>query len=203
MFLPILVTILILLSAVLLALPVATLMKQTYNNEKSFMDFMLPLEKLLFKIFRIDPGKEMNWKKYLTVLLLIQVYWFVMGFIILLIQSHLFLNPAHIPDMEWTLALNSTISFLTSTNLQHYSGETGATYLSQLFVFTFLQFMSAAISLCAGVAIVRGLTSKSIDTLGNFYIDFIRSCTRILLPLCIVTAVIFIFNGMPMTFKGP
>ena len=105
--------------------------------------------------------------------------------------------------MEWTLAFNTAISFLTSTNLQHYSGETGASYLSQLGVFTFLQFVSAATSLCAGVAIVRGLASGSIATLGNFYNDFVRSCTRILLPLCIVTAIIFIFNGMPMTFNGP
>ena len=196
-------SVLIFISAVLLALPVATLMKKTYNNEKNVMDFMLPFERYIFKISRIDPGKEMDWKKYLSTLLLIQVFWFVFGFAILLIQGHLFFNPAHIPDMEWTLALNSAISFLTSTNLQHYSGETGATYLSQVSIFMFLQFMSAATSLCAGVAIVRGLASGSISTLGNFYNDFIRSCTRILLPLCMVIAVIFIFNGMPMTFKGP
>ena len=194
---------LILITAVLLALPVATLMKKTYKNEKNFLDFMLPLEKLVFKICRINPGKEMGWKQYLSVLLLIQPFWFVFGFVILLMQGHLFLNPAHISDMEWTLAFNSTISFLTSTNLQHYSGETGASYLSQLSVFTFLQFVSAATSLCAGVAIVRGLASHSATTLGNFYNDFVRSCTRILLPLCIVVAVIFIFNGMPMTFNGP
>lgn len=194
---------LIFVSSVLLALPVATLMKQTYNNDKNFMDVMLPFEKFIYKVCRIDPEEEMGWKKYLSTLLLIQLFWFVFGFIVLLIQGHLFLNPAHIPDMEWTLAFNSAISFLTSTNLQHYSGETAATYLSQLSVFTFLQFVSAATSLCAGVAIVRGLASNSASALGNFYKDFIRSCTRILLPLCVFVAVIFIFNGMPMTFSGP
>lgn len=193
----------IFLIAVLLAFPVALMMKKTYAGEKNFMDFLLPFERFIFKICRIDPVREMDWKNYLSVLMLIQVCWFVFGFVILLIQGHLFLNPAHIPNMEWTLAFNSAISFLTSTNLQHYSGETGASYLSQLGVFTFLQFVSAATSLCAGVAIVRGLASGSIATLGNFYNDFVRSCTRILLPLCIVTAIIFIFNGMPMTFKGP
>jgi len=189
--------------AILLAIPVATLMKKTYNNDESFMDFVLPFEKFICKICNIDPGEEMGWKKYLSTLLLIQIFWFVFGFLILLVQGRLLLNPAHIPNMEWTLALNSAISFLTSTNLQHYSGETGATYLSQLSVFMFLQFVSAATSLCAGVAIVRGLASNSSSALGNFYNDFIRSCTRILLPLCIVVAVIFMFNGMPMTFKGP
>src|ERR1700733_12639819 len=176
--------VLIFVSAVLLAMPVATLMKKTYNNEKNFMDFMLPLERFVFKICRIDPGTEMDWKKYLSTLLLIQIFWFVFGFVILLIQGHLFLNPARVPDMEWTLAMNSAISFLTSTNLQHYSGETGATYLSQMSVFMFLQFVSAATSLCAGVVIVRGLAANSVSTLGNFYNDFTRSCTRILLPLC-------------------
>ena len=196
-------SLLIFISAVLLAFPVATLMKKTYGNEKNFLDFMLPLERFIFKVCHIDPAKEMDWKKYLSTLLLIQLFWFVFAFVVLLIQGHLFLNPAHVPDMEWTLALNSAISFLTSTNLQHYSGETGATYLSQLSVFTFLQFVSAATSLCAGVAIVRGLASNSSVTLGNFYNDFIRSCTRILLPLCIVVAVISIFNGTPMAFNGP
>ena len=193
----------IFLMAVLLAFPTAILMKKTYAGEKNFMDFLLPFERFIFKICRIDPVREMDWKNYLSVLMFIQVCWFVFGFVILLIQGHLFLNPAHIPNMEWTLAFNSAISFLTSTNLQHYSGETGASYLSQLGVFTFLQFVSAATSLCAGVAIVRGLASGSIATLGNFYNDFVRSCTRILLPLCIVIAIIFIFNGMPMTFNGP
>ena len=203
MYLNIIGSVLILVMGISLAIPVARLMKKTYSHERNFMDFILPLENFIFKICRIDPGIEMNWKQYLLTLMLIQVYWFVFGFVILLIQGHLFFNPAQVPDMEWTLALNSVISFLTSTNLQHYSGETGATYLSQLSVFLFLQFVSAATSLCAGVAIVRGLRSNSIQGLGNFYSDFVRSCTRVLLPLCLLAAVIFILNGMPMTFKGP
>jgi len=104
--------------------------------------------------------------------------------------------------MEWTLALHSSISFLTSTNLQHYAGETGASYLSQTAVFTFLQFVSAATSLAAGVAVVRGLRADSEPGVGNFFNDFLLSCTRILLPLCIVVAVVFMALGMPMTFKG-
>jgi K+-transporting ATPase ATPase A chain len=194
---------LIFITAVLLALPLATLMKKTYNNERSILDFMQPLEKLIFKICHINPAGEMGWKKYLSSLLFIQISWFVFAFVVLLIQGHLFLNPAHIPDMEWTLALNTATSFLTSTNLQHYSGETGATYLSQQCVFTFLQFVSAATSLCAGVAVVRGLSSGFSTTVGNFYNDFLRSCTRILLPLCIAVAAVYVFNGMPMTYKGP
>ena len=191
------------LIAVLLAWPVACLMKRVYNGEENFLDFLRPVERFIFKICRIDPDIPMDWKQYLFSLMLIQVLWLVFGFVILLIQGHLFLNPAHIPGMEWTLALNSAISFVTSTNLQHYSGETGATYLSQLIVFMFLQFVSAATSLCAGVAIVRGLSAKSITGPGNFYHDFVLSGTRILLPLCLLVAVIFMLYGMPMTFYGP
>jgi len=178
-------------------------MKQVYNGDKSLLDFISPFEKWLFKICGIDPQKSMDWKQYLLALLTIQVVWVVPAFIVLMLQGKLFLNPAHIPGMEWSLALNSAISFLTSTNLQHYSGETGASYLSQIGVFTFLQFVSAATSLAAGVAIVRGLTADPGNGVGNFFGDFLRSCTRILLPLSVIVAIIFMAGGMPMTFNGP
>ncbi len=145
----------------------------------------------------------MDWKQYLSAILVINCIWFVWGFVILLFQGKLFLNPAGNPSMEWSLAFNSAISFLTSTNLQHYSGETGATYLSQSAVFMFLQFVSAATSLTAGIAVVRGLANKTASNLGNFYKDFTRSLTRVLLPLSFIVAVLFVLNGMPMTFEGP
>jgi K+-transporting ATPase ATPase A chain len=145
----------------------------------------------------------MNWKQYLSAFCVINGVWFVWALLILLLQGRLPLNPAHNPSMDWSLALNSAISFLTSTNLQHYAGETGATYLSQMAVFMFLQFVSAAASLSAGIAVVRGLTTGTTSDLGNFYKDFVRSLTRILLPLSVITAVLFTFNGMPMTFRGP
>ncbi|MBB6126704.1 potassium-transporting ATPase subunit KdpA [Mucilaginibacter lappiensis] len=186
-----------------LAVPLGSYMKRVYHNDSSFLDFMLPLEKWIFKICRIDPKKSMDWKQYLLALLFIQVVWIVPAFIVLMLQGKLFLNPAHITGMDWSLALNSAISFLTSTNLQHYAGETGASYLSQIGVFTYLQFVSAATSLAAGVAIVRGLTADPGTGVGNFFSDLLRSCTRILLPLSIIVAFIFMIGGMPMTFNGP
>jgi K+-transporting ATPase ATPase A chain len=194
---------LIFLITLLLAIPLGAYMKRVYNNEKSLLDFLRPVENGLYKLCGIDPGKSMDWKQYLLALLTIQVVWVVPAFIMLLLQGKLFLNPAHVAGMEWSLALNSAISFLTSTNLQHYSGESGASYLSQVAVFTFLQFVSAATSLAAGVAIVRGLTADPGTGIGNFFSDFLRSCTRILLPLSVITAVIFMVGGIPMTFKGP
>ena len=194
---------LIFLTALLLAVPMGAYMKQVYNNEKNILDFLLPVENWIFKICRIDAAKSMDWKQYLGALLTIHLLWVIPALFVLMVQGILFFNPAQVKGMEWSLAFNSVISFLTSTNLQHYSGETGASYLSQLAVFTFLQFLSAAISLSAGVAIVRGLTAGAGTGLGNFFNDFLKSCTRIFLPLSIFIAILFMAGGMPSNFKAP
>jgi potassium-transporting ATPase potassium-binding subunit len=199
----ILISVLIFLVAAALALLTGRYMSKVYKGEKSILDFIQPVEKFIFRICRINPTSEMNWKQYLLAILIISMVWLVIAFVVLVFQGSLFFNPAGNPSMEWTLALNSAISFLTSTNLQHYSGETGATYLSQVGIFMFLQFVSAATSLAVGVAVVRGFVSGSSKSLGNFYSDFIKSITRILLPLCIITAIFFLVSGMPMTFEGP
>jgi K+-transporting ATPase ATPase A chain len=151
------VCILIFILSLLLALPAGAYMNKVYKGRNNFLDFLKPFENFIFKICRIDPLKDMNWKQYLIAMAVINAVWLVFGFVILIFQGNLFLNPAGNPSMEWSLAFNSAISFLTSTNLQHYSGESGATYLSQMGVFRFLQFVSAATSLSVGVAVVRGL----------------------------------------------
>jgi K+-transporting ATPase ATPase A chain len=196
-------SLLIFLVSIFIAIPFGLYMKKVYTNEKSLLDFLKRSEDKIFKVCRIDPEKPMNWKQYLIALLFIQAIWILFAFVILIFQGRLFLNPGEAPGMEWTLALHSAISFLTSTNLQHYSGETGASYLSQIGVFTFLQFVSAATSLSAGVAVVRGLRAGSDAGIGNFFFDFLKSCTRILLPLSLLVSIIFMVAGMPMTFKGP
>lgn len=196
------ISIIIILIAILLALPLGKYLSKVYKEEKTVFDFWNPVENFIYRVCKINSRAGMNWKQYLSAIFVINGVWFVWGFAILLFQGKLFLNPAGNPSMDWSLALNSTVSFLTSTNLQHYSGETGATYLSQLTVFMFLQFVSAATSLAAGIAVVRGLINKSGSNLGNFYKDLIRSLTRVLLPLSFIVAVLFLLNGMPMTFEG-
>ncbi|NIJ55175.1 potassium-transporting ATPase subunit KdpA [Dyadobacter arcticus] len=191
---------LILFSVVaLFSWPLGKYMSQVYSKQKSFSDFFEPVEDRIFKWLGIDPHAEMGLKQYLTAFLLLNLVWLVYAFFILLFQGDLMLNPAGNPSMDWTLALHSAISFITSTNLQHYSGESGATYFSQLAVFTFLQFVSASASLAVGVAVVRSL-AKTDAGLGNFYFDFVRSATRILFPLSVLVSVFFLFRGMPMTF---
>src|ERR1022692_1073072 len=125
MFLNTLGCVLIFGVSVLLALLIGAYMNKVYKGVPIAigMDFLKPFENLIFRICRIDPLKEMNWKQYLIAMALINGVWLVFGFVILIFQGSLFLNPAGNPSMEWSLGINSAISFLTSTNLQHYSGE--------------------------------------------------------------------------------
>ncbi len=200
---PYIVDLFILLLAIIPAGWLGRYMCKVYRGERSGLDFVQPLENLLYRYCRIEPKSDMNLRQYLSALFVLNFIWLLWGVVLLMNQGGLRLNPAHNPSMDGSLALNSAISFLTSTNLQHYAGETGATYLTQQAVFIFLQFVSAATSLCVGIAIVRGLSKGSATGLGNFYTDFIRSITRILLPLCIIAGILFTFRGVPATFKGP
>ena len=204
MHLQLLVTLLILIAVILLvAAVVGKYMSDVYQEKQTWLNFLKPAEKWIFRISGIDSSKPMDWKQYTSALIVINLLWWLMGFILLLIQASLPLNPARNLSMSWDLALNSSISFLTSTNLQHYSGETGATYFTQIAVFTFLQFVSAATGLAAGVASVRGFVKQSGDGIGNFFNDLLLSVTRVLLPLCIFFAMVLLFCGVPMNFNRP
>ena len=188
--------------AVLIAFPLGRYISQVFKGEKTFLDFLGRLENLFFRIAKIDPHKEMDWKENMKAMLTINFIWFLWAMLILLLQNILFWNPDGIIEMEPTQAFNTAVSFMTNTNLQHYSGETGASYLSQLVVFCFLQFVSAGTGIAVVALLFKGLSNKSGSNLGNFYILMLKSCTRILLPIAIVVAVILLFNGTPMTFKG-
>jgi potassium-transporting ATPase potassium-binding subunit len=190
------------LLTVLLAIPLGKYIAKVFAGERTFLDFMSPLERFIYRICGIDPGKGMNWKEFLKAMLTINLLWFVYGFCMLVFQDKLPLNPDGNPGQSPDLAYNSIISFVTNTNLQHYSGESGATYLTQLFVFNFLQFVSAATGIACLIALFNGLKEKTTNNLGNFWSIFIKSITRLLLPIAIVVAIILAFNGTPTSFKG-
>ena len=120
----------------------------------------------------------------------------------LIFQDKLPLNPDGNPGQTPDLAFNTAISFLVNCNLQHYSGESGLTYLTQLFVITFLQFLSAATGIACLIALFNGLKEKTTNNLGNFWNYLVKSTTRILLPLSIIVAVILAFNGTPTSYDG-
>ncbi|SHE57365.1 potassium-transporting ATPase subunit KdpA [Pedobacter caeni] len=187
---------------ILLAWPLGKYMNKVYQHDFSRPGLLTKIELKIFRLIKVDSSVHMNIRQYLICFALLNTVWLLYGFTVLLTQGWFFLNPAGNPSMEWTLALHSVVSFITSTNQQHYSGETGSTYFSQIAVFTLLQFLSAAASLSVGVAIIRCLRKTSQGP-GNFYVDFLRSCTRILLPLSLIAATFFMFRGMPMTFSRP
>lgn len=187
---------------VALAIPLGKYIAKVYGGTKTWLDPIFnPVEKVFYKISGIDPSKEMTWKQHLVALLTINLVWFLLGMIILMTQGWLPLNSDHIPNMSPDLAFNSTISFVVNCNLQHYAGETGVSNLSQLFLM-FLQFVTAGTGMAAAAVLFKAFKEKATDKLGNFYAFFIKSCTRILLPLSFVVAIILLFNGTPMTFEG-
>lgn len=190
------------LGAILLAIPLGKYITKVYAGQRTWLDIVAnPLEKWLFTASKINPLGQMNWKEHLQALLTINLVWFVMGFVLLMTQGYLPLNPDHNPSMSADLAFNTIISFVVNCNLQHYSGETGVSYLAQLWLM-FLQFVSAATGMAAAVVVFEAFKQKTTQELGNFYVFFVKSCTRILLPLCIVVASILTFQGTPMTFEG-
>jgi K+-transporting ATPase ATPase A chain len=187
---------------VALAIPLGKGIARWLTGEKSAWNFLLPLERLIYKICGIYPEEEMNWKQHLKALLTINLVWFVYGFVLLLTQGALFLNPDGNASQTPDLAFNTAISFLVNCNLQHYSGETGLTYLTQVFVIAFFQFVSAATGIAALFVLFKALRDKVTDKLGNFWVFFVQSITRILLPLAFIVAIILAFNGTPTSWKG-
>ncbi|QRR00699.1 potassium-transporting ATPase subunit KdpA [Dyadobacter sandarakinus] len=187
---------------ILMAVPFGKYIAKVYAGEKTLPDTLLnPLEKLFFRLSGINRAAEMNWKQHMAALLTINFVWFLLGMFLLMNQSWLPLNPDGNPSQTADLAFNTTISFVVNCNLQHYSGESGVSYLSQLFLM-FLHVVSAGTGMAAAVVLFMALKEKTTDKLGNFYNLLVISCTRILLPASVLVAMILTFNGTPMTFEG-
>ncbi len=194
--------ILMFVATVLLAIPLGKYIGKVYNGDRTWLDILFnPLDKLFFKAAGIKPEREMTWKQHLIALLTINLVWFLLAMLILMNMSWLPLNPDANPSMGADLAFNTAISFISNTNLQHYSGESGVSYLGQLILMLF-QFISAGAGMAACAVVFKAMKEKHAEKLGNFYNYFIKSCTRILLPISVIVAVILVFNGTPMTFKG-
>lgn len=186
----------------LLSYPLGKYITKFFNGEKTITDFLNPFESFIYRISGINPNEKMNWKQFLKAMLTINLLWLVYAFLLLIFQDKLPLNPDGNAAQSPDLAFNTAISFLVNCNLQHYSGETGLTYFTQLFVITFLQFVSAATGIAALAGVLNGLKEKTTENLGNFWTLFIKSITRLLLPLSIIAAVLLVFNGTPSSFDG-
>ena len=190
--------------ALLIALsyPLGRYIAKVYKGEKTPLDFMAPVERWIYRFSGINPHEEMNWKQFLRALLTVNLFWFLWGMILLVVQGVLPLNPDGNPGQTPDQAFNTCISFLVNCNLQHYSGETGLTYFTQLFVIMLFQFITAACGMAALAGVFRAMAAKTTRTIGNFWVYLVKSTTRILMPLSLLVGILLILNGTPMTFDG-
>ncbi len=189
-----------LLVVILITPPLGKYMARVFLQEPTWLDPVLnPIEGLMNRAIGLRHLAEMNAWQYIQALLVSNLVMGVAVFLILMLQPLLPFNPTNVGGLSWDLALHTTISFLTNTDQQHYSGETTLSYGSQVFALGFLMFTSAATGLSVGIAFIRGLTGRS---LGNFYQDLNKSITRILLPMALVGSVVLIAAGVPETWAG-
>lgn len=184
-----------------LVIPMGTYLYHITTGRKTFADPVFDrIDNGIYRICKID-RQGMNWKQYALSLLTTNAVMIFAGYLILRLQGSLFLNPNGTGAMEPTLAFNTIISFMTNTNLQHYAGESGLSYLSQTLVIIFMMFTSAATGYAACMAFIRGITGTGKD-MGNFYEDMIRIMTRVLIPLSIVIALILVSQGTPENYTA-
>lgn len=177
-------------------------MYKVFSGEKHLMRPVLGwLEKLTYKFIGVKPEDETNWKSYLLALLVFNLVGFIFLFLIQLFQGYLPLNPARVGNVTWHLAFNTAVSFVTNTNWQGYAGETTLSYLVQMIGLTVQNFMSAATGIAVLLAVVRGISRKTTDKLGNFWTDITRTTIYVLLPLSIVFAVVLVGQGVVQNFK--
>jgi len=194
--------VLILGAAIALGRLLAPYVSKVFERSPSRLDRILdPVENTIYRLGGINPKRVMNWKQYAFSLLFLNIVQMALAFFIFMFQDKLPLNPQGFPGLNWDLAFMQVISFATNTNLQHYNGETTLSYLSQMSAVQFLQFTSAASGLCAAVAFIRGFRVGTKD-FGNFYVDFVRSLTRVLFPFCFIAAIILVALGTPQSLSG-
>ena len=180
----------------ILVIPMGKYMYHIATEQKTFADKVFnPIDHLIYKICGIK-NEDMGWKKYALTLVTANAVMVFVGYLILRIQNLLFLNPNGIEGMESSLSFNTIISFMTNTNLQHYSGESGLSYAAQMCVIIFMMFTSAASGYAACMAFCRGLSGRK---LGNFYRDMVRITTRILIPVSFIVGLILVSQGTPQT----
>jgi K+-transporting ATPase ATPase A chain len=181
----------------MLTSPFGGYMAKVYQGERTFLTPVFgPLERLFYKISGIDQNTEMDWKQYAVAMLVFSFIGFLVQFVILLLQGHLPFNPEKFPGFSWDLALNTAVSFLTNTNWQAYSGESAASYFTQVMALMVHQFLSAAIGMAILIALIRGIVRRKSETIGNFWVDMTRGVLYILLPVAFIAALVLVSQGV-------
>ncbi|MCR8969917.1 potassium-transporting ATPase subunit KdpA [Facklamia sp. 7083-14-GEN3] len=196
----IIVTLLIYL---LMVIPVGNYLYRIASNKKTFADPVFDrVDNFIYKIAGISYRTHMNWKSYALSLIKTNALMILVTYLISRLQGMTLFNPNQIEGMDPSLSFNTVISFMTNTNLQHYSGESGLSYFSQMAVIIFMMFVSAASGYAACVAFIRGLSGHSKENMGNFYVDTVRITTRILIPFSLVGGLLLVWQGVPQNLNS-
>ncbi|WP_094606970.1 Potassium-transporting ATPase potassium-binding subunit [Sporomusa silvacetica DSM 10669] len=187
-----------------LAWPIGWYMTKVFNLEKTVFDPVFqPIEKLLYRLTGVDASTEMNWKRYAGAVIWFNLMGVALVFIIQILQDKLPFNPENLDVVApWHLAFNTAVSFMTNTNWQAYGGETTMSYFTQMAALTVQNFLSAATGLAVAIAFIRGLTRKTTQLIGNFWVDLTRSVIYILLPISILFSVVLVQQGVPQTLSS-
>jgi K+-transporting ATPase ATPase A chain len=194
----------ILFLALLIALSplLGKFMARVFMGEKHFMKPVFGwLEKSIYRLSGIDSTEEMNWKTFTFSVLFFNLAGLILLFLLQILQAHLPLNTEKLPDVSWHLSFNTAVSFVTNTNWQSYSGENTLSYLVQMLGLTVQNFVSAATGIAVLLALMRGLTRKTTELLGNFWVDMTRSVVYVLLPLSMILAFVLVGQGVVQTFS--
>jgi len=197
------VTLATLALAILIATPLfGTYIHRVMEGERVLLSPVLrPVERAVYRACGIDEADEMDWKGYTVAVLVFAAVAIVAGYVMLRLQSVLPFNQGGIPAQSPDLAFNTSVSFETNTNWQNYSGESGATYLTQAAMLAVRNFTSAATGMAVAIALFRGLTRHSAKTLGNYWVDLTRGILYVLLPVSVVGALVLVWQGVPQTWE--
>jgi K+-transporting ATPase ATPase A chain len=182
--------------------PIGVFITRVFSRERTFMDPVLrPVERLIYKLCFVDENHEMRWTEYAFAMLLFSVVSMLLLYLMQRVQGYLPLNPQKFAAVPQALAFNTAASFTTNTNWQNYSGETTMSYLTQMAGLAYHNFTSAAVGIALAIAFIRGIARRQMDTIGNFWVDMVRACLWVLLPVAIVGALLLVSQGVVQNLK--
>ncbi len=182
--------------------PFGVFMTRVFNRERTFMDPVLrPVERLIYRLTGVDENHEMPWTEYAVTMLLFSLVSMLLLYAMERLQGYLPLNPQKFAALPQALAFNTAASFTTNTNWQNYSGESTMSYLAQMTGLAYHNFVSAAVGIALAIAFIRGIARRQMKTIGNFWVDIVRSCLWVLLPLCIVGALVLVSQGVVQNLR--
>jgi len=184
--------------------PLGVFMAKVFNRERTFLDPVLrPIERLIYRLTGVNEGQEMRWTEYAIAMLLFSVVPMLLLYLIQRVQYYLPFNPQKLVGVNPPhLAFNTAASFTTNTNWQAYSGETTMSYFTQMAGLAYHNFTSAAVGIALAIALIRGIARRQKETIGNFWVDLVRCCLWVLLPVCVVGSLFLVYQGVPQNLKA-